>query len=436
MKTDMPRIVIIGGGFGGLNAAKALGDIHAQITLIDSRNFHLFQPLLYQVATGGLSPADISFPIRAVFTKQKNVNVVLGKVTDIDLTTQHVYVSEKYFEYDYLIIATGVRHHYFGNDQWSQYARGLKTIEDATTIRSKLLSSFEKAELETDREKHKELLTFVIIGGGPTGVELSGALAELANATLKDDFRKINSSEANIILVEGTERILPVYPPKLSKQAEKILEKFNVQVMTQTMVTKVDSSGVTIKRNDELIRIKTKNILWAAGVKAVSLGKLLINKYNLQHDRNNRLSVDNFCRLHEYNNVFVIGDLANFSDENKIALPGTAPVAIQQGKYIAGIIKNLLRGKRIKAFRYFDKGNLAVIGRSYAVAFRGNKKFSGFIAWLLWIFVHLLYLIGFENRVLVAVQWAFNYFTRNRSARLITNTIKKITVDENEKESY
>lgn len=421
MNFQTKKVVIIGGGFGGLNAAKTLDSPNIEVTLIDARNFHLFQPLLYQVATGGLSPADIAFPIRAIFNKQKNVNVVLGKVTDIDFDSKRVYLSESSFEYDFLIIATGAHHHYFGNEQWADYAKGLKTLEDATVIRSKLLSAFEQAELETNVNKRKSLLTFVIIGGGPTGVELSGAISELAHETLRDDFRSINPSDAKIILIEGSERILPPYPESLSKNAINVLTKFDVEVMTNSIVIEVKPSLVKVKKNNQTIDIETNTILWAAGVKAESLSQLLVDKYNVQHDKNGRLTVDGYCRLDGHNSIFVIGDLANFVDDNNRSLPGIAAVAIQQGKYVADVIS---KNKTVEKFNYRDKGNLAVIGRSYAVAFRGDKKISGFVAWLLWIFVHLLYLMGFENRILVSIQWAFNYFTKNRSARLITEEMK------------
>ena len=414
------KIVIIGGGFGGLYTAKSLKNLQADITLIDKRNFHLFQPLLYQVATGGLSPADIAFPLRAIFKKQKNVSVILGNVTDIDFTNRQVAGTDWLIPYDYLVIAAGSYHHYFGNEQWETAAPGLKTIEDATNIRSRILSAFERAESVKDIDKRNSLLTFAVVGGGPAGVEMAGAIAELSRHTLLHDFRNINPTDARILLIEGTDRILPPYPEKLSHDAEITLRRLGVEVMTNAIVRNIAQDRINIKLPNGEIEIACNTVIWAAGVKAASLSEIVSKKLGAGTDKSGRLVVNSNCCLDADEKVFIIGDLAHFDTDNGTPLPGVAAVAMQQGRYVAGVISAHISGQKYEPFQYKDKGNLAVIGRKSAVAFRKSVRLSGFFAWILWLFVHLMYLVGFENRVLVFVQWAFNYISFNHSARLIT----------------
>jgi NADH dehydrogenase len=414
------KVVIIGGGFGGLSAARALDKASVEITLIDRRNFHLFQPLLYQVATGGLSPADISFPLRAIFKKQKNIKIVLGEVIDIDTWKGEVVLPTFSLSYDILIISAGAQYHYFGNNSWKKYAPGLKSIEDATFIRSQILRAFERSEFETDPHKQAALLSFLIIGGGPTGVELAGAIAELARETLLNDFRNINPLDARIIIIESQDRILPPYPPELSIKAAKSLQRLGVEIMTNSIVTHVTNQSVTVKSDKNEFTIPASTMLWAAGVKATGIGELLSKTITVETDKAGRIIVQPDCSIPGADNIFIIGDLAHFKDKNENVLPGLAPVAMQQGRYVGKLIKKRIKNRRTIKFQYKDKGNLAVIGRSSAVAFWGKIQLWGFTAWLLWVILHLLFLVGFENRLLVCIQWAFNYFTRNRSARLIT----------------
>ncbi len=411
------HIVIIGGGFGGLHAAMALRNTNIRVTLIDKRNFHLFQPLLYQVATGGLSPADIATPLRTVFKRYRNIRVVLGTVRKVDLEQKLVYLERQKFSYDKLILAAGASTHYFGKDQWAEVASGLKTIEDATTIRSRVLSAFEMAELEKEPNIKAALLTFTVIGGGPAGVEMAGAIAEIARITMRCDFRNINPSLARIILIEGNERILSAYPEKLSVKAQKTLSKLGVEVLTGAYVTGIRQGTLTLKSANGSRSIASQTLIWAAGVKAASVSAILAKHYNLITDHSGRIIVNPDCTIPDFPNVYVIGDMAHFQTKGKDMLPGVAPVAMQQGRYVA----NHILKKKTGPFKYTDKGNLAVIGRKSAVAFRGNIKLSGAIAWILWIFVHLLFLVGAENRILVAIQWGFNYVTFGQSARLIVN---------------
>ena len=414
------RVVILGGGFGGLSAAQKLRRAPVDVTLIDRCNYHLFQPLLYQVATGSLSPANISGPLRQVLKHNKNTTVLLGEAVDIDPANHKVILSDGAIAYDTLIVATGSSHQYFGHDDWEQFAPGLKTVEDATEMRSRILLAFEAAERETNPEKLKEWMTFVIVGAGPTGAELAGALGEIANDTLKHDFRRINPSEAQIILVEGTDRVLPTYPPKLSEAARKMLERLNVTVRTGAMVTDVKAHSVTIKCGDQTEVIPTRTILWAAGVLASPLGLALGKRLGAKTDRAGRVIVDPDMTIPGHPEIFVIGDLSSFTHQTGKPLPGVAQPAIQQGRYAEKVIERRLRGEKTPPFRYFDKGNLATIGRGAAVADLNFMTLAGWPAWLIWIFLHLLYIVEFQNRLLVFMQWMWLYVTFDRAARLIT----------------
>ncbi|HIK04554.1 MAG TPA: NAD(P)/FAD-dependent oxidoreductase [Trichormus sp. M33_DOE_039] len=414
------QVVIVGGGFGGLYAAKALAKANVNVTLIDKRNFHLFQPLLYQVATGTLSPADISSPLRSVLSKCKNTQVLLGEVTDINPETKQVILDDKVVPYDTLIVATGAKHSYFGKDNWQEVAPGLKTMEDAIEMRRRIFSAFEAAEKETDPEKRRALLTFVIVGGGATGVELAGAIAELAYKTLQEDFRNIDTSETRIVLLQGGDRLLPALAPELSQEAAESLQKLGVIVQTQTRVTNIDNDIVTLKQGDQFKEIAAKTILWAAGVQASPMGKVLAERTGVECDRAGRVIVEPDLSIKGYNNIFVIGDLANFSHHNGQPLPGVAPVAIQEGEYVAKLIRRRLRGKTLQPFQYTDHGSLAMIGQNAAVVDLGLIKLTGFSAWAFWLFIHIYFLIEFDSKVLVMIQWAWNYFTRKRGSRLIT----------------
>jgi NADH:ubiquinone reductase (H+-translocating) len=416
----MSHVVIIGGGFGGLYAARSLKYAPVQVTLIDRRNFHLFQPLLYQVATGWLSPADIASPLRAVLKRQRNVQVLLAEAIDIDVANRRVILTDGEVSYDTLIVATGARHHYFGNAQWEQFAPGLKTIEDATEIRRRILLAFEAAERESDPERVRSWLTFVIVGGGPTGVELAGTLGELTKDTLRYNFRHINPAEARILLVEGTDRILPAYPADLSAKATAALARLGVRVRTGATVTDVQAAAVILRSNEQSERIATRTVVWAAGVQASPLGRILATATGAELDRVGRVIVAPDLSVPGHPDIFVIGDLAHSRNQNSQPLPGVAPVAMQQGHYVAEVIRHRLRGQAPPPFLYHDRGNMAIVGRAEAVADVGGWRFSGLLAWLAWLFIHLIHLVEFENRILVVIQWAWNYFTRNRSARLIT----------------
>ena len=414
------HVVIIGGGFGGLNVARSLKSSKVRVTLIDRCNYHLFQPLLYQVATGGLSPANIAAPLRAVLKNQKNTGVLLDEVTDIDPLKRRVILESGPLRYQTLVIATGVRHCYFGHGEWPPQAPGLKTVDDATEIRGRILSAFESAEGETDEAAVARWLTFCVVGAGPTGVELAGAIGELGQHTLKRDYRHIDSSKARVVLLEGLDRVLPSYPPELSAKAQLELSRLGVTVRTSSQVTAIRPDSVTIRTGKVAEEIQCRTVLWAAGVEASPLGAMLASAIDVETDRMGRLIVGSHCSLPGHPEIFVIGDLAHFHHKLEQSLPGVAPVAIQQGRYVATVIKNRLSGKRTEPFRYKDRGSMATIGRAAAVADIGPLHFGGFLAWLAWLFVHLILLIGFENRLLVLTQWAWNYITRNRSARLIT----------------
>lgn len=419
--TSSQRVVIIGGGFGGLYCAQSFRRVPVHVTLVDRRNFHLFQPLLYQVATGGLSPANIAAPLRSVLQRQKNVNVLMGEVRSFDLPGRRVLLVDGSIPFDFLVLAAGSETSYFGHDAWEPLAPGLKTIEDATQIRRRVLLAFEAAEREVDAEKVRRWLTFVVVGGGPTGVELAGALTEIARHTLKDEFRKIDPSQATVVLLEGSDRLLQAYPSELSEKTRAQLEQLGVQVRVKAIVTEVRPDGVTFHCGEQINSIETHTVLWAAGVHASPLGKGLADAAGMATDRQGRVPVQPDLSIPGYPEVFVIGDLARFSYPLESApLPGLAPVAMQQGRYVARLIRRRLKSQTLPTFHYRDRGTMATIGRARAVAMIGRLRLSGLLAWLAWLFIHLLYLVEFENRVLVLFQWAWNYFTWNRSARLIT----------------
>lgn len=414
------QVVIVGGGFGGLYAAKALNTANVNVTLIDKRNFHLFQPLLYQVATGTLSPSDISAPLRSVFSKSKNTKVLLGEVNNIDPKAQQIILGDEIVPYDTLIIATGANHSYFGKDNWEEVAPGLKTVEDAIEMRRRIFGAFEAAEKETNPEIRRAFLTFVIVGGGPTGVELAGAIAELAYKTLKEDFRSINTSETKILLLQGGPRILPHIAPELSASAAVSLQKLGVELHTHTRVTNIEGDIVTFKQGNEFTEIASKTILWAAGVQGSPMGKVLAESTGVECDYSGRVIVEPDLSIEGYDNIFVIGDLANFSHQDAKVLPGVAPVAKQQGEYVGKLIKRRLKGQTLPQFHYNDVGSLAMIGQNLAVVDLGLIKLTGFIAWAFWLLVHIYFLIEFDTKLLIVFQWAWNYITRNRRSRLIT----------------
>ena len=408
----MKKVVIIGGGFAGLNAAKKLGNKHDfKVTLIDRRNHHLFQPLLYQVAMAGLSPSDIAAPIRSLLAKYKNITVLQGNALKVDGENNKVICDIGEYEYDYLLLACGARHSYFGNEQWEEFAPGLKTLNQATEIRRRVLSAFEKAESSHDPATRKKALTFVIVGAGPTGVEMAGAIGEMSRFTLAKDFRNIDARLTRIILIEHGPRILAAFDEDQSARATRDLEKLGVQVWTSSPVTEIDEHGVKI--GDE--RIEADTVLWAAGVEASRLGRTL----NTEADRQGRVVVKEDLSIEKYPNVFVAGDQAHREIEEGKPLPGLAPVAMQQGRYFAELVINREKGKETPPFKYFDKGKMATIGRSKAIAQTGKLKLNGFIAWLAWLFIHILYLTGFKNRLFVVIQWGWSYFSFRRGSRLI-----------------
>ncbi len=415
------RVVILGGGFGGLYAAKALKNAPVEVTLVDRRNFHLFQPLLYQVATGALSPGEIASPLRAILRRQRNTRVLLAEALDLDAERRKVMLDSGELDYDTLIVATGSWDYYFGHDDWSHIAPGMKTIEEATQIRHKLFYAFEAAERETDPEKRREWLTFVLVGAGPTGVELAGALGEIAHETLRSDFRSIRPEDAVILLLEGSPRVLSTYDPGLSAKAEASLIRLGVTPRTSVLVTAIDSGGVTVKTATGTERIAARTVLWSAGVHASPFGEVLERRAAAQRDPRGRVTVNADLSLPEYPEIFVIGDLAHLEQDGK-PLPGVAQVAMQGGGYVAKRLQKRLKGETLQPFRYFDKGSLAVIGRAAAVAQIGPLRMSGLLAWLAWLFIHLMYLVEFSNRVLVFIHWGFLYLTFNRGARLITGS--------------
>jgi NADH dehydrogenase len=415
------RVVIVGGGFGGLYAAKSLRGLPFDVTLLDRRNYHLFQPLLYQVATGGLSPANIAAPLRSVFRRQRNCRVLLGEVVDFDLANNGLVLACGRLEYDSLIVAAGMRHNYFGHPEWERHAPGLKTLADATEIRRRILLAFERAERETNPDERRALLTFVVIGGGPTGVELAGTLAEIAHHTLRREFRTIDPADAAIILLDGADRLLPPLAPELSASAQRQLERLGATVRCGAMVTNIDASCVQFRADGKDDRIESRTVLWGAGVQASPLGRKLAVACGVETDRIGRLPIEPDCSIAGHPDIFVIGDLAAGKNEDGSPLPGVAPVAMQQGAYVARVLAARRRGKTLPPFRYRNRGIMATIGRAAAVADIKGWRFSGYLAWLAWLFLHLFFLIEFQNRVLVMMQWAWNYLTWNRSARLIVD---------------
>ena len=412
--TATPRVVIVGGGFGGLYAARALATAPVRITVVDRRNHHLFAPLLYQVATAVLSPADIASPIRAILRRQENVSVLLAEVTDIDPAARQVVTADGRLPYDYLILAAGTRHAYFGHDEWEALAPGLKSLEDALTIRRRILLAFEEAEKATDPARRDALLTFVVVGAGPTGVELAGAIAEIARFAMARDFDHIDPTKAHVVLVEAGPRILPTFPEKLGRKAGEALRRLGVEVRTGAAVTAIESGLVRL--GEETLPAGT--VLWAAGVTASPVARTL----GVPLDRAGRVQVEPDLSVPGHPDAFVVGDLAAMTDAKGRPLPGVAPVAIQQGRWAARNIARRLTGQPTQPFRYKDRGNMATIGRNSAVADIRGLKLSGFVAWLAWAVIHVLNLIGYRNRLVVAVQWLWSYLTLQRGARLITET--------------
>jgi NADH:ubiquinone reductase (H+-translocating) len=415
VQNSNPRVVIVGSGFGGLLAARTLAHDPVQITLVDRQNFHTFQPLLYQVATAGLSPGEIAAPIRWILRDRRNVEVLMAEVQDFDLARRVVKLSDGELGYDYLIVAAGASHAYFGHDEWEPFAPGLKTIEDALEIRRRVLLAFELAERQAASGKEQVQLNFVVVGGGPTGVELAGTLSEIARRALAKEFRTIDPQKTRIVLLEGGPRVLPAYPEDLSRSAEQQLQRLGVEVDTSALVTQVTAGSVHMGET----RLPAAVILCAAGVAASPLGR----KLGAPVDRAGRVLVNPDLSLPGHPEVFVIGDLAALKDENGKWLPGVAPVAMHEGKATAHNIAAELKGEPRKNFHYFNKGNLATIGRAAAVAEFGKIHISGFLAWLAWLFIHIFFLIGFRNRIIVLVQWAWSYFTYERGARLITGDV-------------
>lgn len=412
------KVVILGGGFAGLNAAKALGNTKFDVWLIDKTNHHLFQPLLYQVASAALSPGDIAVPIREILSPYENITVIMVEVERIDKAQKKVFFTDgDTIEYEYLIIALGARHSYFGNEKWERFAPGLKTLDDALTIREKILLSFEMAEKADSISEARKYLNFVIIGGGPTGVEMAGAISEIAYQTMLKDFRRIDTTKTKIHLVEGSETILPVYPEKLSKKAQGYLEGFGVNVITGKRVTDISEEGVNI----EGTLIPAENVIWAAGNQASSILKSL----EVPLDKQGRVIVDKDLSIASFPDIFVIGDAAHAKDSKENPLPALAPVAVQQGRYVSRMIRRRLEKTKRPPFSYFDKGTMATIGKTKAIGMFNKLQFSGLFAWFGWSFIHIMYLIGFRNRLVVLMQWLFSYFSSQRGARLISRPLKR-----------
>ena len=411
-----PHVIIVGAGFGGLEAAKKLACEDVRVTVIDRTNYHLFQPLLYQVATAALSPADIAAPVRAILSKCRNVEVILAEVQSVDVEAKKVKTADLEIDYDYLILATGARHSYFGHNEWEKLAPGLKSLEDAVELRRRILLAFEYAEKATHEAARRAAMNFVIIGGGPTGVEMAGAIAEISRYTLAKDFRHINPSEARVILIEGEPRLLAAYPPDLSESARKQLADLGVEVRTSTRATNLTEDGV--QTGDELIPCRVK--IWAAGNNASFVGKTL----GAPADRGGRVIVNDDLTIPGHPEVQVIGDLANFPHQTGQPLPGISPVAMQQGRHAARNILAMIKGRKPQRFRYWDKGTMATIGRNKAVADLKFVHLSGLPAWLAWLFVHIIFLVGYRNRLVVLFQWAWAYLTFDKGARLITRNFQ------------
>lgn len=427
------RVLILGGGFGGLYAARALRRAPVEVTLIDRRNFHLFQPLLYQVATGSLSPADISAPLRGILSRQKNVRVLLGEAVDIDPAAKRVLLRDgAAFDYDSLIVATGSKSSYFGHDQWRTWGPSLKTVEEATAIRHKILYAFEAAERAVAPDERRAWLTFAIVGAGATGVELAGALGEIAHHTLKRDFRSIRPEEARIVILDGSPRVLPNFPEDLSARAEKSLLRLGVRVRNGVQVVGVDAKGVSFHTADGAVeRYETRTVLWAGGVTATGFGRTLAARTGAETDKQGRIKVVPGLTIPGRPEIYVLGDLASVSGPDGKLLPGVAQVAMQGGAYAARAIRERLDGPReMRPFHYADKGELAVIGRGAAVANIFGMRLSGLLAWLVWLFIHLMYLVQFQSRVVVFVHWGFHYITFSRGARLITGALDTDKVSE------
>jgi NADH dehydrogenase len=418
------RVLILGGGFGGLYAAQTLKHAPLDVTLLDRRNFHLFQPLLYQVATGSLSPGEIAAPLRSVLNKQKNTRVLLGEAMDLDPARKQILLKDGgVIDFDSLIVATGSQSAYFGHDEWREWAPSLKSVEEATMIRHKILLAFEAAERTQDPEERRAWLTFIIVGGGATGVELGGALGEIANQTLKNDFRSIDPKDARILVVDTATRVLSSYPEDLSRKAEESLLRLGVRVRGGVMVTEIDAEGVTLSTKSGSERVRTRTVIWAAGVTPSEFGRQLVKRTAAETDKSGRIKVNPDLTIPNYPDIFVVGDLAFATKPNGKPLPGVAQVAMQGGAYAAKTITERLEGKQNnKPFHYFDKGELAVIGRAAAVANIFGIHISGFVAWLVWLFIHLMYIVRFQSRIIVLVQWGLEYMTFSRGARLITGS--------------
>jgi NADH:quinone reductase (non-electrogenic) len=423
------RVVIVGGGFGGLQAAHKLRGAAAEITLIDRRNYHLFQPLTYQVATGALSTGEIAYPLRAIFKRAANVRVLLAEVRDFDLSARELRLGSvadvpapASASYDTLIVAGGSRYSFFGHDEWGQYATEVKSLESALVARRRILSAFEAAEMEDEADARAAWLTFVVVGGGPTGVEMAGQIAELARDTLKRDFRSIDPSSGRILLIEAAERVLTSFPPPLSRRAARSLEKLGVSPLVRHTVVGIDAGTVSVKSDGVLQRIPTRTVIWAAGVTASAMARRLAERSGGELDRAGRVTVEADLTLPGHPEVFALGDMVRVrgADGTAAALPGVAPVAMQQGRYAAEVVRARLRGRTSRAFRYRDKGSLATIGRASAVADLKGLRLSGVLAWLTWLVVHLWYLVGFQNRVMVFMRWSVSFVTHGRGARLIT----------------
>jgi len=425
------RVVIVGGGFGGLQAARGLRRAAVEITLIDRRNFHLFQPLSYQVATGALSPGEVAYPLRAVFKRNRNVRVLLAEVERCDLERREVVLrsvaglpAPEPVPYDTLIVAGGSHYSYFGHDEWSSRAAEVKSLESALTVRSRLLAAFEAAELERDPDRRREWLTFAVVGAGPTGVEMAGQIAELARDTLRRDFRAADPGSGRILLIEAADRVLTAFPPSLSAKAERSLRRLGVTPVLDSTVVDVDQTGVTLQQTDRTTRrIPARTVVWAAGVTASALASELAELTGAEQDRAGRVTVEPDLTLPGHPEVFALGDMVRVRDRDgsPVTYPGVAPVAMQQGRYAAKAVRARLKGRAAPPFHYRDKGNLATIGRAAAVADIKGIKLSGFLAWTTWLVVHLFYLVGFQNRLLVLIRWSISFATRGRGARLITS---------------